>query len=110
MLRRNYFLGCPARLFRPNRSPTSLTSAATGPGVPPEHIANIDPVAICRVLPAFREKAFMRGVLIVGASQKTGLESTRRTPPAGHYVRALARSTAAISISNSGPNPQEGAG
>ena len=39
-------------------------------------------------------------VLIIGASKGIGLETTRQALGAGHYVRALARSATAISISN----------
>ena len=39
-------------------------------------------------------------VLIVGASRGVGLETTRQALAAGHRVRALARSAAAIAISN----------
>jgi putative NADH-flavin reductase len=40
-------------------------------------------------------------VLIIGASKGIGLETTRQALDAGHHVRALARSAAAIAISNS---------
>ena len=39
-------------------------------------------------------------VLIVGASKGIGLETTRQALEAGFEVRALARSAAAISLSN----------
>lgn len=39
-------------------------------------------------------------VLIIGASKGIGLEATRQSLGAGHEVRALARSAAAIAISN----------
>jgi putative NADH-flavin reductase len=39
-------------------------------------------------------------VLIIGASKGIGLETTRQALGAGHDVRALARSAAAIAISN----------
>ena len=39
-------------------------------------------------------------VLIIGASKGTGLETTRQALDAGHYVRALARSATAITVSN----------
>ena len=39
-------------------------------------------------------------LLIIGASQGIGLETTRQALQAGYHVRALARSAAAISISN----------
>ena len=39
-------------------------------------------------------------VLIIGASKGIGLETTRQALEAGHHVRALARSSAAIAISN----------
>ena len=39
-------------------------------------------------------------VLIVGASKGIGLETTRQALDAGHDVRALARSAAAIAVSN----------
>jgi len=39
-------------------------------------------------------------ILIIGASKGIGLESTRQALDAGHDVRALARSAAAIAISN----------
>tara|TARA_A100001037_G_scaffold37761_1_gene29162 strand:- start:2846 stop:3478 length:633 start_codon:yes stop_codon:yes gene_type:complete len=39
-------------------------------------------------------------VLIIGASKGIGLETTRQALDAGHSVRALARSAAAIAISN----------
>jgi putative NADH-flavin reductase len=39
-------------------------------------------------------------VLIIGASKASGLETTRQTLEAGHHVRALARSAAAIAVSN----------
>ena len=38
--------------------------------------------------------------LIIGASKGIGLETTRQALDAGHHVRALARSAAAIAISN----------
>jgi len=39
-------------------------------------------------------------VLIVGASKGIGFETTRQALEAGYYVRALARSATAISLSN----------
>jgi putative NADH-flavin reductase len=42
----------------------------------------------------------MARVLIIGASQGIGLETTRQALDAGHDVRALARSAAGISLSN----------
>ena len=39
-------------------------------------------------------------VLIVGASKGIGLETVRQALDAGHHVRALARSAAAIAVSN----------
>jgi NAD(P)-dependent dehydrogenase (short-subunit alcohol dehydrogenase family) len=39
-------------------------------------------------------------VLIIGASKGIGLETTRQALDAGHNVRALARSAAAIDLSN----------
>jgi putative NADH-flavin reductase len=39
-------------------------------------------------------------VLIIGASKGIGLETTRQALDAGHYVRALARSATAITVSN----------
>ena len=42
----------------------------------------------------------MMHVLIVGASKGIGLETTRQALDAGHNVRAMARSAAAMSISN----------
>ena len=38
--------------------------------------------------------------LIIGASKGIGLETTRQALDAGHHVRSLARSAAAIAISN----------
>ena len=40
-------------------------------------------------------------VLIIGASKGIGLETTRQALDAGHFVRALARSSTAIAISDS---------
>ena len=42
----------------------------------------------------------MKRVLIIGASKGIGLETTRQALEAGHHVRALARSAAAIAISD----------
>jgi len=39
-------------------------------------------------------------VLIIGASKGIGLEATRQALQAGHYVRALARSAAGLSLSD----------
>jgi len=43
----------------------------------------------------------MARVLIIGASKGIGLETTRQALEGGHQVRALARSAAAIGLSNS---------
>ena len=43
----------------------------------------------------------MSRVLIVGASKGIGLETSRQALKAGHHVRALARSTAGIALSDS---------
>ncbi len=42
----------------------------------------------------------MARVLIIGASKGIGLETTRQALEGGHHVRALARSAAAIGLSN----------
>ena len=42
----------------------------------------------------------MARVLIIGASKGIGLETTRQALEAGHRVRALARSAAAIGLSD----------
>src|SRR4028119_108156 len=54
-------------------------------------------VACC--ITSERRDGIMR-VLIVGASRGIGLETTRQGLETGHDVRALARSVAAISLSN----------
>ena len=42
----------------------------------------------------------MKRVLIIGASDGIGLETTRQTLGAGHHVRALARSAAGMALSD----------
>jgi putative NADH-flavin reductase len=45
-------------------------------------------------------KVFTMRVLIIGASKGIGLETTRQALAAGHHVRALARSAAAMPLSD----------
>jgi putative NADH-flavin reductase len=42
----------------------------------------------------------MASILIIGASKGIGLETTRQALTAGHFVRALARSTSEMALSD----------